>query len=182
MARPIWILLPVLPSCALVSGLSQISIGDDAGPESDASLDVVIDNPMALPDSAGGDTHDSVVPDSGSTDTVVACGFQKCQTPVEACCRTDGGNGFMYSCTAQNQVCTGLLIPCDDATDCKQGEVCCAFVVNTIAVNVTCQASATCTPQSSSAIVCNPNDPKSCPNGGTCTLSTVTLPSYYICK
>jgi hypothetical protein len=165
--------------------LSQISIGgDDAGPGSDASFDVTADTAVP-PDSGAGDSGASDTgSDSMNMDTFVLCGNMKCPTPAQGCCRTDGGNSSVNTCLSQNQSqCGGLFIRCDDSTDCPQGDVCCAHYNGfNIADKIECKAASTCNAQNTSTIVCDPNDPKSCPNGGMCTFSTITLPGYFICK
>jgi hypothetical protein len=182
MRWPLAVFAPWLAGCALVSGLSQISIEVD-GSTPDATTDTSITD-SSTPDTAAdaSDTSlgDSTLGDSGIGPTV-ACGMTKCAVPKEECCRTDASNGYAYMCTGL--ICAGLAIPCDDSRDCinMPNTVCCGHYVNAIINKVECTAAANCTQLQSGVVLCDPNDQNSCPTG-TCTLSTMTLPGYYFCK
>ncbi len=119
----------------------------------------------------------------GDTSTSTTC------TGSDICCVRDNtlGSGLdTFACGTESS-CTGdalgdLVIPCDDAHDCKGGAICCGvFVTNGSSgyySSVSCQA--TCS-DTSDRIFCDPargND--DCVNGGSCVASG-SMPGYHVC-
>ena len=108
-----------------------------------------------------------------------------CSLPAEICCRKDEGGGYyLYSCTAPGACDVGvggaLEIPCDDARGCG-AYVCCATYEQRTTTDIACRPVGECKPQNARTIVCDPRSASACPNGGSCRLSTFTLPGYFIC-
>jgi hypothetical protein len=175
--------------------------GSDGGivPENDASS-IENDASTTQHDSGGPPDKDSGNPppkDSGPpppNDPGVQCsdnGQVFCSVPTQSCCRI-GQSNYTYQCMTTGQCQTlnqiTLEIPCDDATDCATaghaGQVCCAvYNGSSTATQVVCRDASQCSQAQSAVIVCDRNDPTSCPVAGTsCQKSTGTLPAYYICK
>lgn len=104
----------------------------------------------------------------------------------QVCCYDAAKTG---TCTAAGS-CSGagaFPIPCDSAQDCadegQPGTVCCAQADQTGAVtNVECVDPSNCQSANGQTNLCDPNAPDPCPNGGTCSASTVSIPGYDICK
>lgn len=127
--------------------------------------------------------------DSGPPTSTIHCGNASCTSPQETCCRSFG---TQYQCTAQN-ACGGLntlSILCEKRQNCESlgmpGTVCCAHYTwngqSGIADKISCTQLANCNQQTSSIVLCDPNDPSQCLQNQTCTLSQVTIPGYYFCK
>ncbi len=105
----------------------------------------------------------------------ILCGGNYCAVGAQECCLT---NNTTYSCVAK---CTGggtAPIKCDSATDCGAGLVCCGSITGTTINNIFCTGPAQCL--APKAYFCDPGLADPCPNGGTCTATTLP-PGYYRC-
>lgn len=104
----------------------------------------------------------------------------------QVCCYGVSKTG---TCTSQSG-CVGdgtFPIPCDSTQDCSDegmpGTICCATADQTGAVtNVECVDPSNCQSSNGQTNLCDPNAADPCPNGGTCSASTVSIPGYDICK
>jgi hypothetical protein len=128
---------------------------------------------------------------------VLACGgavnpAKKCDALTELCCRTGTGAPYNYDCITDPQKCMNsgdVPLNCATNENCiaqgHPGTFCCASLIasgnGTIAYDVSCLPKAQCTAGNAKAMLCNPNAPNPCPNGGNCKLSAQTLTGYYIC-
>jgi hypothetical protein len=86
------------------------------------------------------------------------------------------------NCSGDNQ----FPIPCDSTQDCvdlgKPDTVCCAQADQAGDVtNVECKSAASCRTDQGQTNLCDPAASNPCPNGGTCSPSTISLPGYYLC-
>jgi hypothetical protein len=123
-----------------------------------------------------------------SGDPGIRCGTAVCAPGVQVCCRPSGGGAS--ACTGPND-CGALALPCDDAQDCATAgqpqNVCCAnyqvdpITQQTEVTQVSCRSAKVCDPQSSLVVICDPADPKPCPQGTACKASAQTLPGYFLC-
>lgn len=155
------------------------SPGNDAGGANDAGRADAGGKPDAKP------SQDAAPPFDAATKTPLACtpkSGNTCDLQTEICCR--GATG--YNCQAPQALCTGLQIPCAQASDCdargQPGTVCCgAFDHNNNIYEVTCMAPQDCVLDNMHVVVCSPSDPDACPNGGNCALSQQTLPGFNLC-
>lgn len=164
--------------------------GTDASVQKDTSVDnpdsTVNKDANGLPDTstimeAGPDTSTGIT-------SKIQCGNSQCTPVTEVCCRTGFPQQFMYQCVGKGK-CTGqgsVTLDCSQADNCPNpGDVCCAALVQQGNANVATDTR--CTPPNqcqgnSNVIVCDPNANNNCPNGGNCSMSTITLPGYDICK
>lgn len=163
---------PALDGGAVADAAAVDAAAGDAAPTGDAGT---------KPDGRAGDgaAFDANVrtplgcsPKSGNT----------CDLQAQICCR--GFNG--YACQAPQAQCTGLQIPCAQASDCAArglpGDVCCgAFDHNNRIYDVSCIPSDQCLLENMHVVICNPNDTDPCPNEGKCGYSTETLPGFGLC-
>jgi hypothetical protein len=140
----------------------------------------------------GTTTEDSgtITPEAGPPDAAVArtigCTLDagtKCGVGAEVCCRSAG---TLLACTGSGG-CTGitqLAIPCDDALDCTAlghpNELCCATIQSNGVREVACRKAADCD-VSTRRNLCDPMAADPCPIGGTCKLSTQTMPGFWLC-
>jgi hypothetical protein len=141
----------------------------------------------------GTTTEDSGTPDPDAGPTIdaavgrtIGCTIDagnKCAVGNEVCCRSAGA---LLGCTGSG-ACTGitqLAIPCDDALDCTAlghpGELCCASIQSSAVREVACRKPSDCT-ASNRRNLCDPAAANNCPNGGTCSLSTQTMPGFWLC-
>src|SRR6185295_13756835 len=130
-----------LSSCAVVSGLDQLSI--DAG-GADAAVDQGVADASA--DSLG-DVTITTPPDG------IPCGNAIC-VDQKMCCGTNmGGGNFSFACTTTCD--GGIRLTCDDPTECS-GLVCC--LVSDIA--------SSCAAQCTTAVLCS--GPGQCPQNMNC--------------
>jgi hypothetical protein len=132
------------------------------------------------PSSDGGPTVDAAV---GRTIGCTLDAGNKCAVGNEVCCRSAGA---LLGCTGSG-ACTGitqLAIPCDDALDCNAlghpNELCCATIQSNGVKEVACRKPAECD-VSNRRNLCDPNAADPCPIGGSCKLSTQTMPGFWLC-
>jgi hypothetical protein len=119
---------------------------------------------------------------------VIQCASATCAVGSQVCCRSNPANPT-YACvsSAGCQAPGQMPIPCDDSKDCaalgQPGDVCCAETdqVTGRATQVSCGSAGSCQLQNGRAILCDPNDPTSCPQPLQCKASQSTLPGYYLC-
>jgi hypothetical protein len=164
----------------------------DTGVKPDTAVDT---RPDTLVDTMP-DTMPDTTPDGAVTYDNIQCGTgasaKTCTPGTQDCCVTTSSAGRTYTCTAVGATCTGVNLACDDVADCiaqgKPNTVCCGALVNggtggvATVSNSTCQAASTCTNMNNRVIICDPKETNPCPNGGMCTLSSQTIPGYYICR
>ena len=130
--------------------------------------------------------------------SAIACGGavnppKKCDAVTELCCRTGVSSAYVYGCIADPKDCLNsgdVPFTCSNDQNCVAqglvGNVCCASIIGngnggTVAYDVSCAPKASCYGGNQKLIVCNPQAPTPCPNGGSCKLSSQTLNGYYIC-
>lgn len=189
MKRDAWVvggaaLLLATASCALVSGLSSLDVGETV----DASLDDVFVADVAKPDAVvdGGGTTDS--PSPPPTDTGVAdaprdsaietgppsiqCGASACPLTLSCCHKL-----FPSSFTCSDASSCQYPITCD-ALSCKPGEVCCVTAFSGIGSSTACAT--TC--NSPNVRLCAADGGPACPNGLKCLPSDGGFVPYSICK
>ncbi len=106
-----------------------------------------------------------------------------CAVGNEVCCRSVGA---VLAC-AGSGACTGITqvaIPCDDALDCTAlghpGELCCATIQSNTVREVACRKPSDCD-ATNRRNLCDPAAANNCPNGGTCTHSSQTMPGFWLC-
>jgi hypothetical protein len=124
--------------------------------------------------------------DTSRTGVHIACGAIDCASP--GCCSTSAA----LSCVdiAEGGTCGGLLIQCDDADDCPEGQVCCAEGDDRVSPScpetgdchlqrVHCESEAHCR-ASNYVILCNPDRPSPCTE---CVASSLPglPPGYHQC-
>ena len=160
-------------ACAAILGI------DDGTPRTD---DAAVDASQADADAAV-----DVVVDAGEGGPFVPlkCGQATCNFALgQACCRT-GSTSFV--CMDAGVTCSGTLIECDRPEMCPPDDagpvVCCGDLSDTeagvVASAVSCKSEALCA-YSTHAYFCD--DAGECPADASCLQSTVTLPTYLICK
>ena len=169
--------------------------GADAGTDATATKDAGRDN--NVPDTSPPPPIDAT-PDVAPPKSLIACGSamnppKKCDALTELCCRTGTTSTYVYDCIADPKDCMNsgdVPFTCSNHENCVAqglvGNVCCASIIGngtggSVAYDVSCTPTAKCTSGNSKLVVCNPNAPNPCPNGGSCKLSSLTLPSYYLC-
>ncbi|MGH7328205.1 MAG: hypothetical protein ACREJX_07630, partial [Polyangiaceae bacterium] len=120
--------------------------------------------------------------DSGTTPAgSVQCSSGDCSIAEnQVCCFSVSSATGMCSSGAG---CSGdsVAVPCDSAQDCtdegKPGDVCCAQADQSGAVtSVACSTPTDCNAAQGMTNMCDPNAANPCPNGGTCSASTVSIP------
>jgi hypothetical protein len=156
--------------------------GDDSGTANDMDATTLPDASPGVDAVAPMDSATPVPDSSMPHDTIHCEGTAGCTPGAEVCCRRQNGpTSFSYACT-QPQNCNGngdLAIPCDTASQCATGEVCCMTVdAQNRASSVQCTLGVDC--MQGATELCGP-PMTSCPTG-TCTVSTFTIPSYDFCK
>ncbi len=168
--------------CASILGI------DDGIPRTDdgSVMDVGVTDVASQPDvvDAGMDDVTDAAPFSP-----LSCGAVTCNFAVgEACCRTGAST---YKCIDAGAKCADTLIPCDRKEQCAGGDAgprdCCTTDVLTdagtyVATAVACMPVAQCSPVPIHYDLCDDLDAADCPDGTTCTQSTTTLPTFYICR
>lgn len=173
------------PSANGVDAGADVTV-KDAGRDND-----VPDVPPLPPFDA---TPDVTPPPPKST---IACGgatnpLKTCEVLTEICCRTGTEAPYTYDCLADPKDCMksgDVPFTCTNTENCVAqgfvGNVCCASLISvgsgSVAYDVSCMPTAKCTGANQKAVVCDPKSQNPCPNGGSCKLSSQTLPSYYIC-
>ena len=168
----------------------------DPPPSADAGPDVTVQD-------AAQDVRKDVTPDAPPPPSpVIACGppldnpQNKCDaSKKEFCCRRGDAQPFKYGCETDPTACqdfNDVPIQCSSTQTCIGvgliGSVCCGTLVasgvgGSVITNTTCTAPASCVSGGSlgKAILCDPGQPNNCPNGGTCKLSSQTMPGDYLC-
>lgn len=150
----------------------------DGGGASDARSDA----------KGGGRDGGNVVVDSGKQPIgTIQCTSGNCSiADNQVCCYGASKTG---TCTVQAgcDAIGSFPIPCDSAQDCtdqgQPGTICCAQADQTGAVtSVQCVDPSNCQASNGQTNLCDPNADNPCPNGGTCSASTVSIPGYDICK
>ncbi len=146
---------------------------------------------------------DADVPDAPPPATpIILCGppltspQAKCDaSKKEFCCRRGDAQPYKYGCETDETACADVNdvpIRCSTTQTCTGqgliGSVCCGTLVassgsGSVITNTSCVAPNTCVSGGSvgKAVLCDPNAPNNCPNGGTCKLSSQTMPGYYLC-
>lgn len=127
-------------------------------------------------------------PDRSEPGAVIHCANATCPVGTQVCCRSNPATPT-YACvsSAGCQAVNQMPIPCDDSKDCaalgQPGDVCCAETdqVTGRATQVSCASAGSCQLQNARAILCDPNDPASCPQPLQCKASQGTLPGFYLC-
>jgi len=111
-------------------------------------------------------------------DSGVSCGGIYCNPATSGCCDPEG---TAPSCKQAGQCITKLFLPCQDANDCtlagQPGTTCCATMHNNAVMSVACMP--TCVGMN--LVMCDPNQPPTCPVGMSCQPFAV-LPGYYACQ
>ena len=155
---------------------ADASVSSDGGTTADARP-----NDGSVSDVSVVDTGVDAAPQDG-----IRCGATFCTPGTQVCCRGAGVNPT-FSCVnpAGCQGISQLPIPCDDANDCtamgRPGDVCCVTVdFSSRAASLACTSAGKCD-GNEFVIACNPADADPCPNGGTCSKSSGTLPGYMLC-
>jgi hypothetical protein len=165
------------------SGSSGQPAGDDATPSGD---DMMMpgsgsgsgapgdDGSTAPPgDGAAGETGTPVpppipVPDGGakSDPGSVVCNGAPCDvTTGNFCCVETVDGGQQETCKPPNSVCGGLSLKCNEASDCKDGAVCCQAIVGIALLGATsCQAK--CSPPYTSFQTCRTDGECGSADGG----------------
>lgn len=165
-------------ACGGIDESDLFSGGDGGGSSTDAGKS-----------DAGAKKDGSAFFDSGTpiTGGSVQCSDGACNIDSsQICCYSNdtqsGTCGPSSTCGGDNQ----FPIPCDSADDCTElghpNTVCCAS--NSQSGNVTgveCKPASNCDATQGQTNLCDPAASNPCPNGGTCTPSTISLPGYYIC-
>jgi hypothetical protein len=141
----------------------------------------------------GGSNADSgpPKPDAGVIDAgearTIGCTLDaglRCAVGTETCCRSLGP-AFACTASAGCAAVAQLSVPCDDALDCAAlghpNELCCATTVSNVVRDVACRKAVDCTLTANRRNLCDPSATDPCPNGGTCKLSTQTMPGFWIC-
>ncbi len=161
--------------------------GTDASGQKDQS---VPPNEAGVKDGSSADAF--VIPEAGPDTSPpplkIQCGNAQCKVGVDVCCRSGFGN-FTYKCVPNAGQCQGsnsIVLECSNAESCPDTmDVCCAPLAQQgqafVATGTLCAAPSQCTGQDH-VIVCDPQAINNCPNGGNCSMSTITLPGYDICK
>jgi hypothetical protein len=138
---------------------------------------------------ADSSTRDSGVPDSGKilTGGTVQCSGGPCDIDSnQVCCYSNsvqsGACELAANCSGDQE----FPIPCDSTDDCtelgKPDTLCCAQADQSGAVtNIECRAPSNCQASNGQTNLCDPAAANPCPNGGTCSPSTQSLPGYYLC-
>ncbi len=103
----------------------------------------------------------------------ILCDNQYCALGTE-CCSLNG----TYTCADKCSGASVNAIKCDSAADCQTGLVCCGVITADVINSIYCSTSAQCT--APKAYFCDPTLADPCPQGGTCT-STTLPPGYYRC-
>jgi hypothetical protein len=172
--------------------------GEDSGAEEDGAANADGGDPTPDGDGGtskkdgGGTTTDSGTtdPDTGTTDAgkprTIGCtadAGKTCSVGNQVCCRSAGA---VLACTA-NAGCTAVAqvpVPCDDALDCTAmghpNELCCATIDANAVSAVACRTQADCS-QTNQRNLCDPAAADPCPLGGTCRMSTQTMPGFWLC-
>jgi hypothetical protein len=116
-------------------------------------------------------------------------GTSACGAPSICCavCVDDdaGGCPFTFSCMSPTANCTGVTIGCSDPSSCPGNQICCALVGpnNQYLVSTSCKTSAECTASKPSVVLCDPNGPNTCPDGGQCKVgSSGSFADLYECQ
>ncbi|MGH7283889.1 MAG: hypothetical protein ACRELY_20375 [Polyangiaceae bacterium] len=130
--------------------------------------------------------------DAGGGGRDIFCGDETVSTTCtgsEICCVRDntlGDGADTFACGTES-ACTGdafgdLVISCDDAHDCKGGDICCGvFVSSTTSYYTSISCQTTCA-DSSERIFCDPaRGNADCVNGGSCVASG-SMPGYHVCS
>ena len=164
--------------------------GTNASVQKDTSVTPTPDSGVtdtgSTPDTSIADTS---VPDTSMPPTSkIQCGNSMCNVGTEVCCRS-GFQNFTYACVANKGQCNNqgsIVLECSKAENCpNMGDVCCAALQlqgqANIATGTRCTAANQCV-GNNNVIVCDPAAMNNCPNGGNCSISTITLPNYDICK
>jgi hypothetical protein len=110
------------------------------------------------------------------------CAIDSSQICCYSIATQSGTCGISATCSGDNQ----FPIPCDSTDDCTElgqpNTVCCAQADQAGNVtNVECKPASNCDAKQGQTNLCDPAASNPCPNGGTCTPSTVSLPGYTIC-
>jgi len=136
------------------------------------------------------DVRDGAAPDSGPPRTLNCSsvpGAVDCSVGSQVCCK-QGGATTSYACENGTTCSTSgaVPIPCDDTADCAAlghvGDLCCLTTSSTGRVTeVTCRSQVDCDMNVGRRGLCDPRATDPCPAGGSCKLSTVTLPGFYVC-
>jgi hypothetical protein len=179
-----------LSGCALVSGLSDLEVGDGGEPSLDATLDVQLPVLDAGPDvgadvvDAGTDANADAAPP-----ITIMCDNLTCVLP-DVCCRrgfADAG-GFTRTCEPA-QKCppmgTNNSVPssCDGPRVCKKGETCCATVQGAIVSQIACSSSICDSVTEIRLCDLDGGPPSNCSNGRTCKPATAgSFPNYLFCQ
>lgn len=132
-----------------------------------------------------GAATDASVVDAAPVGERLACSPRSgntCDLATQTCCRTVAGT----ACQSPQATCNGMDIPCAEARDCvatgQPGTLCCASFNDQNRVDgVSCRPTSDCVVDQGYVVVCDPAESDPCPNGGKCTLSTVTFPGFYLC-
>lgn len=178
---------------------SSSSSGDGGSVSKDGGNVTVSDGGTSNRDSGGGgggggDAGGGPVDSGGGGGggRSIFCGDNTTSTTCsgsQICCArnvTLGSGLDTFACDSESN-CTGdalgdTVISCDDAHDCKGGDICCGVFVSATTSyysSVSCQP--TCS-DASNRIFCDPargND--DCVNGGSCVASA-SMPGYHVCS
>jgi hypothetical protein len=167
--------------------------GTDATVEEDSGQ-VEEDGGTILPDTGTvvDAAKDTGKPDTGtSLSDGIQChrrdaGVVACTPGLQTCCITSAGTGgrnFDCRSTITPVACLGVDLQCDDQADCadqnKPGQLCCARLENNRVVAAACAEKCA---HPGTVVMCDPREADPCPNGGSCQLSTQSLPDYYLCR
>jgi hypothetical protein len=183
------LIIVVCAACGSTSAGDLFAPALDGGAGPDAAIDAAADDAGT---GDAGSKPDGRARDGAAFDanvrTPLGCSPKSgntCDLQSQICCRGFSG----YACQAPQAQCTGLQIPCAQASDCAArglpGDVCCgAFDHNNRIYDVSCIPSDQCLLQNMHVVLCNPlSQPgaDSCPNEGQCGYSTETLPGFGLC-
>lgn len=188
-----------LAGCALVSGLSNLDVGDaSVGDASvfDVTVDVTADKaPVEDTSTDAGSGLDVVIaPDVSPPPTIaIRCGpdpKKLCAQPSICCRRTLDAGGYTQTCESPQTCPLGgpngaVPITCDGPSACKSNEVCCAYYASVIApLNQIKCTTTKCDNYTTEQRMCGTDGgpPSACLQGDTCSASTGSLPGYYFCN
>jgi hypothetical protein len=166
------------------AGRTDATVFADGGPGPSGDGSTSFDAPFDAPKRDAGRDAD--------TDPGIRCGSSTnptfCAVGSQVCCRSGGPGQETFACVSSagcNAV-NQMPIPCSDDADCAalgdKGKVCCGTVdpFTNRTTEVSCKSSGDCSPANDGYILCDPRAPN-CVHGGTCRLSSQTLPGFYLC-
>ena len=126
-----------------------------------------------------GNITNIVITCGNKTDPGILCGSSYCDPATQLCCIDDGVAACATSCQGSNVT----PIRCDSQADCTaQGQpasVCCGLFSGLTLANIYCTTPDHCGPPR--AYFCDPNLANPCPDGGTCTPSSIPFNGWYRC-